>query len=45
MLDIRALGNFIPMCINWQRESINFLKIIPYKKFLFISAITLIIVL
>ena len=24
MLDIRALGNFIPMCIKWQRESIIF---------------------
>ena len=36
MLDIRALGNFILMCINWQKESINFFKLLPYKRFLFI---------
>ena len=42
ILDIRALSKFIHTCINWQRESINYFKLLPYKTFLFISAIALI---
>jgi len=33
MLDIRALSNFSPMCINWQRESIHFLSCFPTREF------------